>query len=369
MDHFYRVPPQYLSAIFGTNLFRLMTWVVHIWQAAFPLVVVGLVVRWALRERLPQYTGARLWLVRGLWVALGLLALVVAEVGYPVHYAAGPGKPSLLTVQWLFAGGWLLMMAGIAWLWRRLRDRPFQVRMFGREHRLDLEWFCGWFMGRRVFLTIGILFHGHLLVLMNIGMFAPIMLLTYMVFLSGPELARMLRALGQALARLGVPGIPADVRAGCAPIPTEDPRLPHLRRDAARLPTWAMLGSLLLATGAIVLAAQGLPGARTCVVLGLLALLLGTFISWRRDGRRSLAAGSDAGSPDRPWAYGPWGRFLVGALVVYHIFAVAVWCMPDKQCLQTFRAAAQAPFRLWLTRTHTAQGLSLIHISEPTRPY
>ena len=365
MDHFYRVPPQYLSAIFGTNLFRLMTWVVHIWQAAFPLVVVGLVVRWALRERLPQYTGARLWLVRGLWVALGLLALVVAEVGYPVHYAAGPGKPSLLTVQWLFAGGWLLMMAGIAWLWRRLRDRPFQVRMFGREHRLDLEWFCGWFMGRRVFLTIGILFHGHLLVLMNIGMFAPIMLLTYMVFLSGPELARMLRALGQALARLGVPGIPADVRAGCAPIPTEDPRLPHLRRDAARLPTWAMLGSLLLATGAIVLAAQGLPGARTCVVLGLLALLLGTFISWRRDGRRSLAAGSDAGSPDRPWAYAPWGRFLVGALVVYHIFAVAVWCMPDKQCLQTFRAAAQAPFRLWLTRTHTAQGWGMFAPNPP----
>src|SRR5690606_33720314 len=43
MDHFYRVPPHYLSAIFGTNAFRVMTWVVHVWQCAFPLMVVGLI--------------------------------------------------------------------------------------------------------------------------------------------------------------------------------------------------------------------------------------------------------------------------------------------------------------------------------------
>jgi hypothetical protein len=89
LDHFYRVPPQYLSAIFGTNLFRLMTWVVHVWQIAFPLVVVGMVVRWAARERLPAYTAPRLWLVRGLWAALGLLALTIAEVAFPVHYRGG----------------------------------------------------------------------------------------------------------------------------------------------------------------------------------------------------------------------------------------------------------------------------------------
>jgi hypothetical protein len=366
LDHFYRVPPQYLSAVFGTNLFRLMTWVVHIWQAAFPLVIVGLIARWAVHERLPRYTGARLWLVRGLWVALGLLALTVAEVAYPVHYAVGRGKPSLETVMWLFAGGWLLTMAGIAWLWRRLRDRPFHVRLFGHEFRLDLDWFCGWFLGRRIFLTIGILFHGHLLVLMNIGMFAPIMLLTYMVFLSGPELARMLRAGGQVLARIGVPGIPADVRAGRGPIPTEDPRLPQLHRDAARLPNWALVSSLVLGTGAITLAALGLPGARTGAALALLVLLLGAFVSWRRDGRRPLAAdGSDGCPPDRPWAYGPWGRLLVGSLVVYHITAVTVWLMPDKQCLKSFRVAATAPFRAWLTRTQTAQGWSMFAPNPP----
>lgn len=366
MDHFYRVPPQYLSAIFGTTVFRLMTWVVHIWQCAFPLVVVGLVTRWAIRERLPRYEGARLWLVRGLWIALAALALAVAEVAFPVHYAEAPGRPSLAAVQWIFGAGWVLLFAGLAWLWRRLRDRPFAVKLHGRTYRLDLEWFCGWFLGRRVFLTIGILFHGHLLVLMNIGMFAPIMMLTYMVCLSGPELASILRGLGRALARLGAPGIPADVRAGRAPIPTEDPTLPHLHRDAAALPTGAMLTSLVLGTGAVVLTARGLPGALWATGAGALVLAFGAWRGARRGARRVLAAdGADGCPPDRPWAYGPLGRVLVGSLVVYHITAVAMWCLPDKQCLGAFRGKTHAPFVHWLTRTHTAQGWNMFAPNPP----
>jgi hypothetical protein len=357
LDHFYRVPPQYLSAVFATNLFRLMTWVVHVWQAAFPLVVVGVVTRWALREGFPRYQGARLWLVRGLWIALGLLALTVAEVAFPVHYRAGAGKPSLLAVQWLFAAGWLLTMAAIFWLWRRLRDRPLRVTLRGHTYILDLEWFCGWFLGRRVFLTVGVLFHGHLLVLMNIGMFAPIMLLTYMVFLSGPELASILRALGRALARLGVPGIPADVRAGLPPVPCEDAHLPHLHHDTARLPTWAMLAPIALCTGAIALAATHAPGVRVCLAAAAVALVAGAVVG-RRGAARAPAAG-------RPWAYGPWGRFLIGGLTLYHVTAVTVWLMPDKQCVQTFRSAAQAPFRLWLTRTHTAQAWGMFAPNPP----
>jgi hypothetical protein len=362
MDHFYRVPPQYLSAIFGTNVFRLMTWTVHVWQIAFPLVVVGLVTRWAIRERLPRYTGARLWLVRGLWTSLGLLALAVAEVAWPVHYDPANAPLSLPATMWLFGVCWLAGMALIAWLWHRLRDRPFEVRLRGRTHRLDLEWFCGWFLGRRIFLTIGILFHGHLLVLMNIGMFAPIMLLTYMVCLSGPELASILRGLGRALAHLGVPGIPADVRAGRTPIPTEDPTLPHLRRDAARLPEWALLTSLAFTTCSVVLAARGLPGVKYCVAAGLLTLVVAAVRAARRDHGRVDPA---ACPPDRPWAYGPLGRLLVSGLVVYHIAAVATWCLPDKQCLSSFRTRAHKPFVWWLTRTHTAQGWNMFAPNPP----
>jgi hypothetical protein len=87
--------------------------------------------------------------------------------------------------------------------------------------------------------------------------------------------------------------------------------------------------------------------------------------AWRRDGRRPLAATAATAARRIPWAYGPLGRLLVGALVVYHITAVAVWCMPDKQCLKSFRAAAQAPFRLWLSRTHTAQGWNMFAPNPP----
>ena len=365
MDHFYRVPPQYLSAIFGTNVFRVMTWVVHVWQCAFPLVVVGLVTRWTIRERLPKYTGARLWLVRGLWVTLGLLALAVAEVAWPVHYAPNRSL-TLAETQWLFGACWLAGMALVAWLWVRLRDRPFHVRLRGTTYTLDLEWFCGWFFGRRVFLTIGLIFHGILLVLMNIGMFAPIMMLTYMVCLSGPELASILRALGRALAGAGVPWIPADVRAGRSPIPTEDPTLPHLHRDAAAVPTWALLTSLAFGTSAVALTAVKLPGALACVGLGLVTLIAGAVLSARAHGTRPLAGdGSDGCPPNRPWAYGPTGRFLVGALVVYHLTAVATWCLPDKQCLSTFRSATHKPFVHWLTRTHTAQGWNMFAPNPP----
>jgi hypothetical protein len=54
LDHFYRFEPQQLSAIFGTNLFRINTWVVHWWEAFFPLVVLGLVSRFMRRERSPR---------------------------------------------------------------------------------------------------------------------------------------------------------------------------------------------------------------------------------------------------------------------------------------------------------------------------
>jgi hypothetical protein len=39
--------------------------------------------------------------------------------------------------------------------------------------------------------------------------------------------------------------------------------------------------------------------------------------------------------------------------------------MPDKQCLKAFRGAAQVPFRLWLTRTHTAQGWGMFAPNPP----
>ncbi len=45
LDHFYRVPPQALSAVLGTNLMRLATWGVRFGEIGFGLVFVGAVLR------------------------------------------------------------------------------------------------------------------------------------------------------------------------------------------------------------------------------------------------------------------------------------------------------------------------------------
>ncbi|MCA9717962.1 MAG: hypothetical protein KC468_25035, partial [Myxococcales bacterium] len=300
MDHFYRVPPQYLSSLLGTNMFRLMTWVVHVWQICFPLVVVGLILRWAARERFAPQSRARAWAIRGLWTLLGLLALAVAEVAWPVHWNARFGV-SLQAVQWLFGAVWVLAMALIGWGYHRLRHRPFRPTIRGHQYTLDLDWFCSWFMGRRVWLTIGIFFHGHLLVLMNIGMFAPIMLLTYTVFLSGAEWASILRAIARGLDRVGLGRwLPADALAHHEPIPTEDPTLPQLHRDAARVPEWALLSALGLAVLAIALKVEGVATGRRWTLWAAAAavLIVSAIVDARRRGRRDMReSGRDGGLP------------------------------------------------------------------------
>jgi hypothetical protein len=269
LDHFYRIYPQHVSAVFGTNLFRLMTWVTHWWEILFPLVVVGLVARWAARERVPMRPAAR-WLARGLWVAIGLTALMVVVVAFPVHYFRPKGGPVVETViQWVTIG-WLVAMAGIGWGWWRLAHRPFDPsaaerlsrhvwlrpvlwparllnRIRGHTDPLDIDWFCRWFLGRRVWLVLGLVFHGHLAALMNIGMFPLIMMATYIAFLEGPEadfVVRRLRTAGRRI--LKRPGSPIR-------IPAQDRSLPHLRRDALALPGWVSWTGLAIVSLGVVL--------------------------------------------------------------------------------------------------------------------
>ena len=94
LDHFYRAPPQLLSSLFGTNLFRLMTWGVHVWQIGFPLVLVGLVARFQIREGFGPGRGWRRHATRLLWMLVGFGALGVTVVALPVHYEPMRGGPS-----------------------------------------------------------------------------------------------------------------------------------------------------------------------------------------------------------------------------------------------------------------------------------
>jgi hypothetical protein len=228
LDHFYRLPPQQLSAWFGTNFFRLNAWIVHYWEACFPLVILGLVLRWHMREKVPPLKGWQRLVARG-----GLFAFAACFIGmmvhaYPVHYRKHP--ISMETARALIGFGTPVLVAMLVWLYGRLKHRPFKFSVAGRTFTIDLLWVCQWVLGRRVWLGLGLIFHVHLVLLMNIGWFTPGAMITYICFVNGSELANLLDNLGRGLARLRIP-VPARIRRGDPPPPPEDPLLPHHHRD------------------------------------------------------------------------------------------------------------------------------------------
>ncbi len=452
MDHFYRFYPQEVSSVAGMTLFRLATWITHWWEAFFPLLVVGTVTRWAIREKIEPLHGWRLWSVRACWTALGLGCMAIVFYTLPVHWAPTPGGWSLHTWQLFTLIVWPLLMLGIGAMWWFLGNRPPTVKIRGRGFLLDRDWFCRWFLGRRVWLTLGLIFHGNLQMLMNIGMFPPIMMSTYLFFLHGDEPGRILRFFGRGLARAfpWLP-IPEGVRRGEPPLPSEDRTLPHHRRDGRRLPTGVLYAMLGAAVFGVILAAsplvpwikinllgyeeaaaghgigfvwtliamlgfmvvytyvQGHRGTRGfgLKLVGLAAFLLGylwlmsssaittqdrdallytkilvnavivlcvilshvpafhrvfasvgmTFSPPDRPKREPDMPAIDArtGHPTAPWSYGPIGRLFIGSLVIYHVFAIGIWELPEKDCISSFRIKARDPFNLWVLSTQTDQ--------------
>jgi uncharacterized membrane protein YphA (DoxX/SURF4 family) len=271
LDHFYRLPPQQLSSWFGMNLFRINTWVTHWWEALFPLVVLGLILRWHRREKIPRLEGWRLWLAR---VGLGGFVTwfyVLILYSYPVHYRAPVDglhmfgnvyqtEQAIPLIQWIVGVTVPLLAAGIVLGYRWLRDRQDVPReMRGRLPGLDLDWVCRWMFGRRLWLMLGLIFHGHLILTMNIGWFSPGLLACYFAFLNGAELSFVTTKIGQGFHAVTKLPVPANVRAGHA-IPPADltlPRFSNTPRHAARrdgyVQPWAVLfTALALAMLAIV---------------------------------------------------------------------------------------------------------------------
>ena len=275
LDHFYRLPPQKLSSYFGTTLFKLNTWVTHWWEALFPLVVLGLIWRWHRREKIPRLEGWRLWLAR-----VGLGGFVAGFYGiilysYPVHYRAPRGGLRMLgrvwqdaeaiaLVQWIVGICVPILVALTVWGYRRLvarTDTPREERK--RMKGFDLDWICRWLFGRRVWLLLGLIFHGHLILTMNIGWFSPGLLACYVAFLNGDELAFLTTRTGQFFnQKLKIPM--AKHVVGGTPIPSADPTLPAqpgypVHRDGHVVP-WSVLGtSVALALLAVLRRAQTEP--------------------------------------------------------------------------------------------------------------
>ncbi len=247
LDHFYRLPTQQLSALFGTTLFKLNTHVTHWWEILFPVVVLGLVLRWHKREGIAPLRGAALWTAR---LGLGGFCLAfyaLAIYSWPVHYAPNPEGFSLLglknfapedslnAIMWTAGIGMPVFAISMVMLYRWLRDRPARELRHPLIRWLDLDWVCRWLFGRRVWLVLGLVFHGHLILTMNIGWFSPGLIACYFAFMNGGELSHILAAIGRALHRtLRIP-MPKHVR-NYAPAPVADPRLSGVQDPVGKLP-------------------------------------------------------------------------------------------------------------------------------------
>ncbi len=360
LDHFYRVPPQYLASLAGTTVFRAMTWAVKVGQIGFPLVIVGLVVRWMIQEGFPPLEAWRRWCLRACFLALVALTTAIGVVAWPVHFT--PPIPA-----WAFAVIWVSLWIGLWLLWRKLTYAPFVVHGIGRWRFerpavIDRTWVCRWIIGRRVLLVWHLAFHGHIFTLMNVGQFQTGMASATFAFFQGREIATMLRDIGHRLARWRVPFIPASARERLPILPAGDPSSPAYHHDAVRLPTWAAMVALGGIVSAIVVRVRFAPTWDFRWIWLATAGFLVAVTVWRV--LQNRASDADRTS-EVTWAYGPFGRLIVGGFIAWHITAVATWLLPDKDCLSTFRAAARAPFTFYLTRTTTDQGWGMFAPNPP----
>ncbi len=370
LDHFYRLPPQYLSSLAGTQVFRAMTWAVKVGQTSFALILFGLITRWVIGQKFPPLSAIGRWVARVGFAGLILGVGGLIYVAYPVHFT--PPIPAEA-----FVGIWLGIWAGLWLLWRRLTVRPFVVRtVFGRPLRspavIDRTWVCRWLLGRRVLLVWHLAFHAHIFTLMNVGQFQTGMLACTFAFLEGREIATLLRDLGHGLGRRFPRTfgrvMPQRVLDRAPIVPEADPELPTHRREAAQLPRWA----LVLGLGGIVAGILvqvwwepvwdfrqiwvGTAAVLTAVAIG---------IAWRMRGRTVAPVDPQTGGVRAPWAYGPIGRLLIGGLVVWQLAAVTTWLMPDKDCLKAFRNPARKAVATWLRNTTTDQGWGMFAPNPP----
>ncbi len=252
MDHFHRFYPQELSTIVALNAFRVATVITHWWEAMFPLMVFGMITRWGLHEKLKPLHGWRLWATRACWLGLGVASMAVCLVTASVH---APANQVASLKLWLTIG-WPILIVSLGGLWWALGSGRMHVKIRGKRYVLDRKWFCTWFLGRRVWLTLGLMFHGNLQVLMNIGMFPPIMMSTYLFCLNGDEPGRILRMFARGIRRFFPRLVPADVEL--PPLPAEDRTLPHHRRDGFRVAPALLYMLLALAVLGVVLEASAL---------------------------------------------------------------------------------------------------------------
>ncbi len=367
LDHFYRfeVWTQVVSATFGTTLFRLMTWVTLWWESCFAIAGLGMLLKFGVDHRdQPWYRAQqvpwRLWLGRALLV-IGYVALyrvVVLAFPYCVEF---PKDATVEAQATLVAAGMRRMhyvfgavIPVVALMWFTLARWPLKIRRW----RIDHTWLRRWLFGRRTWLGLGLMFHGFLILFMNIGMFPFIMLMTYAAWLTGEEFAAALRwcirlvqrsPLGRLLparwferaqAWTGPAQAPEDVPPRGRPIPD--------------------LVVITLGLGLVYLIWRRAGGDRELgtLVYGWAGLVLAigvTFRLWR--------ARPPSGAP--ALAYGAAGRAVALACLMAHALAVGLSLGPNYTIFANWRGPARALFGAWPTVTGTSQSWKMFAPNPP----
>ncbi len=357
LDHFSRVPTSFMASIFGTNLFRLMTWVVHFWQIGFSLMFLGLVLRWTHRRGIELAPRQRRWL-RAALLVFATSALGVAIAVVPIYHHPRAPLP-LWAVQAIIAASGGLVIGTIAWAWPKLRRGDWSLRIAGRRHVIDVPFVARWLFGRRVWLLLGAIFHLQILTLMNIGMFAPVMLAAYIACLNGGEVGALLSGLGRALSRLlptrwrhSLQG-PLELHAPERPTAAESSSSP---RDQGLVgPTLALI-ALLAVSSTTLLCVYGVEGWS----LPVLGLFVGLLILGRR--RRRRVEGTTPGR----LAYGPLERVVVGSFLVAELCALFAWSIPaGKAELASWRTPLRRAVHPLLRVTNTEQSWNMFAPNPP----
>jgi hypothetical protein len=382
MDHFYRFEgiTQAVSSALATNVFRLNTWVTHWWEMCFPILIVGEVLRFGAKHRhepwyRAQQRGWRLWLGRlALVIAYTLLYRTLYEIlPYCVkmvedtpkdtsvhlrwlHIVFGIAVP-VFVVKWYVLGRWpIRLIAGGRSLGKLTRRWPW-LRI--PEIHIEQQSLRRWLLGRRVWLTLGFIFHGFLIAFMNIGMFPFIMLMQYAAFYTGDEYVRVLGGLSawlrrrSRLARLAPPQH--------AFVPAQDPASVPLR--GRKFPDLVVLLLGLVAVYLVYAKVTKEPwvGTATKWWLGTI-VVTGIALRLLRPRAREVAA---AREPGPALAYSAVGRAIALFAFCWHTSAVGLHLFPPFPVFNTWRSPAKSLFGSWLSGTGTAQSWEMFAPNPP----
>ncbi|MEZ4450063.1 MAG: hypothetical protein R3B09_11355 [Nannocystaceae bacterium] len=323
LETYARVDGSTIALSLGTWPLRLATWTVVLWERLFPLVLVGLWIDARARVAAAPRLGRARALAR---IAALLAALAVGALAVLGESALGGLLAAALASVALLGGRGLLV------------DRARLARTI---------------LAPRLWLGIGVAFHLVNLLLFNVGMFALATMSAYLVVGAGPWAIGIVQRIGRRLSALGAPVAPHLSRERA--IDAEDPALPHLHRDDAALPAWAIAaaGVLLIVGLVAAMSVDPAPSYRMRWIwhgATLLAAILVMGVG-RRAARRARGV---APGLTRPWAYGPAGRTAAAGVVAYHLIALTIWQLPAGP-RWPFRKVARGLVDPWLELTFTRQ--------------